>query len=89
MFETRSDRRVLCPAPSARLWKTFRDDGERDSGLTQKVFAITPERSFTINPELCSELSRNRVRLHPGTAFGIARNTQLAEDDPRRAENLR
>ncbi len=62
MFETRSDCRVLCPALSARLWKTFRDDGERDSGLTQKVFAITPEWR--------SPSTRNYVRSYPGIAFG-------------------
>jgi hypothetical protein len=37
------------------------DDGERDSGLARKVFAITPERR--------SPSTRNHVRTYPGIAF--------------------
>jgi len=72
MFETGSDRHVFCPASSAVCGKRS-GDGERDSGLPPKVFGIAPESAFTISPELCSESTRNRVRLHPGMAFTIAR----------------
>jgi hypothetical protein len=72
MFETGSDRHVFCPASSAVCGKCS-GDAERDSGPAQKVFGIAPESAFTISPELCSESTRNCVRLYPGIAFGIAR----------------
>ena len=49
------------------------DDRERPFRATPIVFAIAPESAFTISPELCSELTRNRVRLQPGMAFTIDR----------------
>jgi hypothetical protein len=72
MFETGSDRRVSVQRPSAVCGKRS-GDGERDSGLARKVFGIAPEPAFTISPESRSESTRNRVRLHPGMAFGLPR----------------
>jgi hypothetical protein len=56
--------RQRCP------WPAVRTRGG-DSGPKRKVFAIA-ETAFAIIPEPCSESTRNRVRLHPGIAFGIA-----------------
>jgi len=58
------------------LWKTFRAQAEQHSGASQKVFGFSPESVFAFIPECCSESARNPVRLHPGTLFGLPRNTQ-------------
>jgi hypothetical protein len=58
------------------LWKTFREQAEQHSGVGQKVFGFVPESVFGFSPEWCSESARNPVRLHPGTLFGLPRNTQ-------------
>jgi hypothetical protein len=57
------------------LWKTFRAQAEQHSGVSQKVFGFSPESVFAFIPECCSESARNPVRLHPGTLFGLPRNT--------------
>ena len=59
------------------LWKTFRAQAEQHSGASQKVFGFSPESVFAFIPECCSESARNPVRLHPGTLFGLPRNTQI------------
>jgi hypothetical protein len=56
----------------------FRIDGERYSGIQEKVFGFVPESLFTFIPESRSESPRNGVRLYPGTAFTLARNTHFA-----------
>src|ERR1017187_6909015 len=78
------------------LWKTFREQAEQHSGVGQKVFGFVPESVFGFSPEWCSESARNPVRLHPGTLFGLPRNTHLTfgqaragERRPRRREVLR
>jgi hypothetical protein len=58
------------------LWKTFRTEAEQHSGVGQEVFGFSPEFVFAFNPEWCSESARNPVRLHPGMAFALPRNTQ-------------
>src|ERR1017187_5174393 len=60
------------------LWKTFREQAEQHSGVGQKVFGFVPESVFSFSPEWCSESARNPVRLHPGTLFGLPRNTHLS-----------
>jgi hypothetical protein len=47
----------------AGLWKLFRDQAERGSGIGLKLFGFIRNR--------CSPSPRNPVRVHPGTAFGI------------------
>jgi hypothetical protein len=66
------------------LWKTFRAQAEQHSGASQKVFGFSPESVFAFIPECCSESARNPVRLHPGTLFGLPRNTQQMSQDRRR-----
>ena len=63
---------LCCPAPLA-LWKLFRDQAERGSGIGLKLFGFIAESVFTIIPESCSGSPRNSVRNHPGTAFTFAR----------------
>src|SRR5260370_2561300 len=63
------------------LWKTFRAQAEQDSGVSPKVFGFSPESVFAFIPECCSESARNPVRLHPGTLFGLPRNTHLRGRD--------
>ncbi len=48
---------------AASLWKLFRDQAERGSGIGLKLFGFIAESVFTIIPESCS--------VHPGMAFGI------------------
>jgi hypothetical protein len=48
---------------AAGLWKLFRDQAERGSGIGLKLFGFIAESVFTS--------SRNPVRVHPGIAFGI------------------
>jgi len=45
------------------LWKLFRDQAERGSGIGLKLFGFIAESVFTI--------IRNPVRVHPGMPFGI------------------
>ena len=59
------------------LWKLFRDQAERGSGIGLKLFGFIAESVFTFIPERCSESSRNTVRIHPGIAFTLDRNPQL------------
>ena len=58
------------------LWKLFRDQAERDSGIGLKPFGFIAESVFTIIPESCSGSSWNTVRNHPGIAFIFDRNPQ-------------
>jgi hypothetical protein len=62
---------------AARLWKLFRDQAERGSGIGLKLFGFIAESVFTIIPESCSDSSRNTVRNHPGIAFTFARIPQM------------
>jgi len=55
------------------LWKLFRDQAERDSGIGLKLFGFIAESVFTIIPESCSGSPRNSVRNHPGIAFTFDR----------------
>ena len=48
---------------AAGLWKLFRDQAERGSGIGLKLFGFIAESVFTIIPESCSGLA--------GMAFGI------------------
>ena len=45
------------------LWKLFRDQAERGSGIGLKLFGFIAESAFTIIPESCSG--------SPRIAFGI------------------
>jgi len=66
---------------AAGLWKLFRDQAERGSGIGLKLFGFIAESVFTIIPESCSGSSWNSVRNHPGIAFTLDRipqNRQLA-----------
>src|SRR5579863_9662740 len=58
---------------AAGLWKLFRDQAERGSGIGLKLFGFIAESVFTIIPESCSGSTRNTVRNHPGIAFTFAR----------------
>ena len=58
---------------AAGLWKLFRDQAERDSGIGLKLFGFIAESVFTIIPESCSGSSWNSVRNHPGIAFTFDR----------------
>jgi hypothetical protein len=53
------------------------------SGVSRTLFRgrpksvrLPPGILFAFSPESCSGSSRNPVRLHPGIAFGLARNPQ-------------
>ncbi len=61
---------------AAGLWKLFRDQAERHSGVGLKLFGFMAESVFTIIPESCSGSSRNSVRNHPGIAFTFDRIPQ-------------
>jgi hypothetical protein len=58
------------------LLENIPEQAEQHSGVDQKVFGLVPESVFGFSPEWCSESARNPVRLHPGTLFGLPRNTQ-------------
>jgi len=66
---------VLCPAPPC-LWKSFRADGENDSGAARKTVRLPigiavhvhPGILFTFAPERSSRSSRNRIHLPPESA---------------------
>ncbi|HTU47499.1 MAG TPA: hypothetical protein VMF91_20720 [Bryobacteraceae bacterium] len=58
---------------AAGLWKLFRDQAERGSGIGLKLFGFIPESAFTIIPESCSGTSRYGIRNHPGIAFTLHR----------------
>jgi hypothetical protein len=62
------------------LWKLFRDDSERGSGISLKVFGFIAESVFAIIPECCSGSSWNGVRNHPGIAFTLDRIPQRLAD---------
>ena len=62
---------------AASLWKLFRDQAERGSGIGLKLFGFIAESVFTIIPESCSGSSWNSVRNHPGIAFTFARIHQV------------
>src|SRR5580700_9423195 len=63
---------LCCPAPLS-LWKSFRAQAERDSGIGLKLFGFIAESVFTFIPEHCSSSTRNTVRDHPGIAFTFDR----------------
>jgi hypothetical protein len=50
------------------LWKLFRDQADRDSGIGLKLLGFIAESAFTIIPE--SYLG-SPLWVHPGMAFGI------------------
>ena len=58
---------------AAGLWKLFRDQAERGSGIGLKLFGFIAESVFTFIPESCSGSPRNSVRHHPGIAFTLNR----------------
>ena len=58
---------------AACLWKTFRAQAERGSGIGLKLFGFIAESVFTIIPESRSGSPRNTVRNHPGIAFTFDR----------------
>jgi hypothetical protein len=62
---------------AAGLWKLFRDQAERGSGIGLKVFGFIAESAFIIIPESCSGSSWNGVRNHPGIAFTFDRIPHL------------
>jgi len=61
------------------LWKSFRAQVERGSGIGLKLFGFIAESVFTFIPESCSDSSWNSVRNHPGIAFTFARIPQKIE----------
>ena len=67
---------------AAGLWKLFRAQAERGSGIGLKLFGFIAESVFTFIPESCSGSSRNSVRNHPGIAFTFPRipHTQTRGD---------
>jgi len=62
---------------AAGLWKLFRDQAERGSGIGLKLFGFIADSVFTFIPESCSGSSRNAVRNHPGIAFTFDRIPQV------------
>ena len=56
----------------------IRDQAERGSGISLKLFGFIAESVFTIIPESCSGSPRNSVRNHPGIAFTFDRIPHLA-----------
>ena len=58
---------------AAGLWKLFRDQAERGSGIGLKLFGFIAESVFTIIPESRSGSLWNSVRNHPGFAFTLDR----------------
>ena len=58
---------------AACLWKLFRDQAERGSGIGLKLFGFIAESVVTIIPESRSGSPRNTVRNHPGIAFTFDR----------------
>jgi hypothetical protein len=70
---------------AAGLWKLFRDQAERGSGISLKLFGFTAESVFTIIPEPCSGSPRNAVRNHPGIAFTLDRIPHLTVNLPEQA----
>ena len=62
------------------LWKLFRDQAQRHSGIGLKLSASSRNR--------CSPSPRNPVRVHPGTAFGFDRIPHRQETHAR-AESAR
>ena len=61
---------------AAGLWKLFRDQAERHSGIGLELFGFIVESVFTIIPESCSGSPRNTVRNHLGIAFTFDRIPQ-------------
>jgi lysine-N-methylase len=55
------------------LWKSFRAQAERGSGIGLKMFGFILESVFTFIPEYCSGSPRNVVRNHSGIAFTFLR----------------
>jgi hypothetical protein len=66
---------LRCPALLS-LWKSFRAQTERGSGIGLKLFGFIAESVFTFVPESCSVSPRNAVRNHPGIEFTFARIPQ-------------
>ena len=71
---------------AAGLWKLFRDQAERGSGIGLKLFGFIAESVFTIIPESCSGSSWNSVRNHPGIAFTLGRNPPLSRSHLRSSD---
>ena len=61
------------------VWKLFRDQAERGSGIGLKLFGFIAESVFTFIPESCSGSRRNTVRNHPGMAFTFDRIPHLMQ----------
>ena len=60
----------MLSSAAIRLWN-HSDKAERTSGIGLKLFGFIPEPVFAFIPESCSRSTRNAVRNHPGTLFGI------------------
>jgi hypothetical protein len=52
---------AIVMSSAASLWKIFRDQAERGSGIGLKMFSFIAESVFTIIPESCSGSSWNSV----------------------------
>jgi hypothetical protein len=61
---------------AASLWKSFRAQAERGSGIGLKLFGFIAESAFTFIPESRSDSPRNTVRNDPGIAFTFLRIPQ-------------
>jgi hypothetical protein len=69
---------AIVMSSAAGLWKLFRDQAERGSGIGLKLFGFIAESVFTIIPESCSGSPRNSVRNHPGITFTLDRMFDFA-----------
>jgi hypothetical protein len=73
MFTRAREAVAIVLSSAAGLWKLFRDQAERGSGIALKLFGFIAEPAFTIIPESCSGSSRYSVRNHPGIALTLHR----------------
>jgi hypothetical protein len=64
---------AIVMSSAASLWRLFRDQIERGSGINLKLFGFNPESVFAIFLESRSGSSWNSVRNHPGSAFTLDR----------------
>ncbi len=65
----------MVTSSDASLWKLFRDQAERRSGIGLKLFGFIADLAFTIMPESCSGSSPNAVRNHFGIEFTFDRDS--------------
>ena len=64
---------LCCPAPLS-LWKSFRAQAERGSGIGLKLFGFIAESVFTFIPEPCSGSPGMTFGIIPESAFTFVRN---------------